>query len=295
MSELNSQKIFSKPEFLLILLIILGYLIFNIPTSKPVNNSQPVIRFFDVGQGDASLITGANGQNILIDGGPNNLVVQKLDKVLGLKKKELSAVIITHPHADHISGLVEVLNKYEVKSVYFTGVVHTAPEYLELLKIIKEKDISTQVVVAGDKLELGVTDEKIEFLYPLIDISASKVENLNDSSIVVRYVYKNRSAIFLGDLEEPGQTELVKMNNGIKSDILKVAHHGSKDSVNKELIKLVDPLYTVITVGKDNKFGHPSKEIIDALSGRNILRTDFNGDIVFYLGQNGELRLDKEK
>jgi competence protein ComEC len=295
MSEFKSQKIFSKPEFLLILLVVLGYLILNLPTSKSIDNSQPVIRFFDVGQGDSALITGASGQNILIDGGPNDLVVQKLDKILGLKKKELSAVIITHPHADHISGLIEVLNKYEVKAVYFTGVIHTAPEYLELLKIIKEKDISTQLVVAGDRLELGLADEKIEFLYPPIDISASKVENLNDSSIVARYIYKNRSAIFLGDLEDSGQAELVKMSSVIKSDILKVAHHGSKDSVNKEFIKSVDPLYAVITVGKDNKFGHPSREVIDALNGRNILRTDFNGDIAFYFGQNGELRLDKEK
>lgn len=258
------------------ILIFLGYYLLQpVPTGIKLT-------FFDVGQGDAALAVTPKGQDILIDGGPNDSVVAKLDREIPFYSHKLDAVVLTHPHADHVAGLVSVASKYQIDKVYMSGVVHTAPEYIAFLDILKKNNVSVQIVKSGDNLDFG-EGINLGFLYPLTNMKDQKVDNLNLSSVVTRLSWGKTSVIFMGDLETEGQDKLLASGQNVKSDIIKIAHHGSKDSVNNNFLSTVNPKYAVISVGKDNNFGHPSKNMLDALTGRIVYRTDYDGDVRFDL------------
>ncbi|MFA6422705.1 MAG: MBL fold metallo-hydrolase [Candidatus Buchananbacteria bacterium] len=237
------------------------------------------IIFFDVGQGDSSLIFTPAGKKILVDGGPDNAIVQKLGEVLPFYDKKIDAIILSHPHADHVGGLPEVLKRYEVGKIYMTGVLHTAPDYLEFLNLIKEKNIPVEKISS-------VHDEKIEnnldfkYLYPDKDLAGQKMENLNNSSIVFKLIYVSTTALFMSDFENE---EIFVSSSGVKSDILKVGHHGSTNANDKIFLKVVSPIYVVIQVGLNNSFGHPHFKTLYYLKqlGVKLFRTDQDGDVEF--------------
>jgi competence protein ComEC len=260
-----------------ILVIILVFLGSTLLEPAP---SAVVLTFFDVGQGDASLVVTPRGQNILIDGGPDDSVVASLDSDIPYYNHRLDAVILTHPHADHVAGLVAVVNKYQVGKVYMSGVTHTAPEYLAFLKALGDRKVPVQIVQSGDKLDFG-DGIKLDFLYPLSDMHGQTVDNLNLTSVVTRLTWDKSSVLLMGDLESEGQDKLLASGQGVRANLLKVAHHGSKDSVNSKFLAEVDPDYVVISAGKGNKFGHPSKDMLTLLTGRVVYRTDYDGDVRF--------------
>jgi competence protein ComEC len=257
------------------LVIIFAFLLYTVLVPKPKYAS---VKFLDVGQGDAALITTPSNQRILIDGGPNDAVMARLDKTIPFYERRLDAVILTHPHSDHLNGLIKVLKTYEVKKIYMTGVLHTTPEYIEFLDEIKAKNLKAENVTAGKELELS-DGIKLNFLYPYKNLVGQKVENLNNSSIVTRLVWNKSSFIFMGDLEAEAQTDLLKQNANVQSEVIKIAHHGSKDSANKTFLEKVNPRIAVISVGKDNKFGHPSEQALDLLKSVKVFRTDQDGNI----------------
>lgn len=275
-SEDTEKTLFSPFSLAVMLLIVFGLiLILFSPKSSYLK-----VNFFDVGQGDAALISTPNNQYVLIDGGPNSTVVPKLSKTVPIYHHTIDAVILSHPHADHLDGLLDVIKKYEIKNIYATGVLHTTPEYIEFLNLIKEKSIPLKVVKSGDSLDLG-DETKILFLFPLENLAGTKPENLNDSSIVAKLKYGEKEVLFMGDLEAESQTKLLSSNQDVRADLLKVPHHGSVDSLNQDFISRVAPKFAVISVGKDNKFGHPSQTVLAALRGVTIFRTDQDGDVVF--------------
>jgi beta-lactamase superfamily II metal-dependent hydrolase len=260
---------------LAILVIILFGLIYILLSPKPKTDS---VRFFDVGQGDAALVETPSNQRILIDGGPNDSVVAKLDKVIPFYQRRLDAVILSHPHADHLDGLLKVLKTYEVKAVYMTGVVQTTPEYLEFLDDIKAKNIQAKNVSLNNEIDLG-NDIRIKILYPTKNFQGQKMDNLNNSSIVAKLIWGNVSFLFTGDLEAEGQEELLKTGADVEAEVLKVPHHGSKDSADFNFDQKVAPKYAIISVGKDNQFGHPSAKALDFLKSVQVFRTDLDGDV----------------
>jgi len=237
------------------------------------------IYFFDVGQGDSSLIITPEGKKILVDGGPDNSVIEKLGQDLPFYDKKIDAVILSHPHADHVGGLPEVLRRYQVGKIYFTGILHTAPEYLEFLQLVKEKNISVEVVKNYHEqiLENNLT---LDYLYPTADLSGTKMENLNNSSIVFKLTYVSTTALYMGDFENE---EMFASSSAVKADLLKVGHHGSTNANSQEFLKAVSPLYAVIEVGLDNQFGHPHFRTLYYLQqlGAKIFRTDQDGDVEF--------------
>jgi competence protein ComEC len=279
MNPTKKKKNIFNIFIILLLVITLIYLASFLLTPK---KEGILLHFFDVGQGDATLIEVPQGQKVLIDGGPNDSVISKIDKIIPFYKRKIDVVILTHPHADHVTGLIKVLENYEIGDVYLTGVIHTTPEYLQFLEKLKEKNIPSHQVVAGDTLDFsgGI---KMDFLYPKNSLGGKKVENLNNSSIVARLSWGKESALFTGDLEKENQYQL--FSSSIKSDLLKVPHHCSNNAINKGFLERVDPKNTVIFVGRDNKFGHPTAQCLETLKSTKAYRTDYDGDIDFVMNQ----------
>ncbi len=279
----KQKHILTSPLLLVVCVAILATLGYNFlqPASTALN-----LTFLDVGQGDAALATTPNGQNILIDGGPNDSIVAKLDKNIAFYDHRIDSVIVSHPHADHVTGLIAVAKKYQIGNVYMSGVVHTAPEYTAFLEELKTSNIAVRIVKAGDSLDFG-DGIKLDFLFPLTKKENQKVDNLNNNSVVARLSWGRSSALFIGDLESEGQDELLASKQNLKSDILKVSHHGSKDSMNQAFLTAVSPRYAVISVGKDNQFGHPSKDALSLLSKVIMYRTDYDSDVRFELTEDG--------
>ena len=269
----NLIKIISG--LIIIVLILLGYLLF-----QELDKNLQVI-FFDVGQGDAILIKTPNNQKILIDGGPDNIIVNKIGRYFNFFDKTIDLMILTHAHSDHLVGLVEVLKRYQVKKVLYNGAVHTTPEYFEWLRLIKEKKISLEIAKTGQEFIFS-SDLKLKIIYPLENLTNKQFEDLNQTSIVSLLTFKNTNFLFMGDLPQAEEEEMLKSYPDLKAEIIKIGHHGSKYSTSDELLRAVDPKVAIIQVGKDNKFGLPALITLKKLERKNIniLRTDQQGDII---------------
>lgn len=241
------------------------------------------VYFFDVGQGDAILIRTPSHQNIVIDGGPDNGFVTKLGQTLPFYDRTIDLMILTHPHDDHLFGLVEVLKRYKVKQVLSSGVLYPTDAYGEWLSLIKEKHLSLKIALAGQKYIFNKVELKV--IYPFQDYTNQKLENLHEAMVVTQLIYHEVKLLFTGDLESRGEAEILKnYSGGLGSQILKVGHHGSDSSSGEEFLRVVSPKYAVILVGQDNDFGHPSFLTLKRLERLKIriLRTDLLGDVIFW-------------
>jgi len=239
------------------------------------------ITFFDVGQGDSIFIQAPKGQQILIDGGPTSAVISKLGKEMPFYDRSLDLVILSHPEKDHLAGLLDVLERYKVDNVLWTGVVRDTAEWKEWNNLIKKEGANIQIAQAGERIIISDNPfVYIDVLFPFEDLSNKTFEDSNDTSIVARLVFEKDSFLFTGDISRKTELELIK-NSDLKSEVLKVAHHGSKYSSSLEFLKEVLPKIAVIEVGKDNTYGHPTPEVLARLKdfGIEVLRTDADGDI----------------
>jgi len=240
------------------------------------------LTFFDVGQGDAALIQTKAGQTILIDGGPDRKILQKLGKSLPWDKRTIDVVILSHPHADHLSGLIEVLKRYQVQQILTTGVLHTTPEYLAFLQLIKDKHIPIQTVQAGQVFNLA-GDVKIDILWPNFSLVGQRFEDLNTTSIVNKVTFGKTTVLFMGDSPIDSEHALLQAGLDVRAQILKVGHHGSRNSSSEEFVKDVSPQMAIISVGEGNSFGHPHSDVVNKLTGLvpKVFRTDKDGDVNF--------------
>ena len=250
-------------------------------TWQSADNQELQIHFFDIGQGDGILIRTPSQQNIVIDGGPDNSFITKLGQALPFYDQKIDLMVLTHPHDDHIFGLVEVLKRYKVKQVLYSGVLHTTDAYLEWLNQILEKEIQLKIAMAGQQFVFDEAELKV--IYPIFSQKNQKVKNLNNSSVVVQLIFNEVKVLFTGDLEKEFEEEILQLTNfNLESQVIKLGHHGSDTSSSEEFVKAIDPEYAVIQVGQDNKFGHPSLRVLKRMErlGVNIYRTDIDGDII---------------
>jgi len=239
------------------------------------------IDFFDVGQGDALLIDAPNGNQALIDGGPSDAILAKLGEALPFSDRKIELLILTHPDADHLSGLVEVLKRYEVGEILETGILDNSSEYQAWDDLIKAKNIPVIFASAGQVIKIADQAE-IKILYPLGKINGEDFsKDTNSTSIVGKLIYGKNSLLFTGDAEGSVESPLLFGGADLKADILQVAHHGSKNSSGQEFLNAVAPSTAVIQVGAKNKYGHPTPEVLDRLKGVKIFRTDQDGDVEF--------------
>jgi competence protein ComEC len=246
------------------------------------------VDFLDIGQGDSILIKTPFGQNILIDGGPDNSVIRRLGENLPFWDRTIDLMILTHPHDDHVSGLVEVLQRYQVKKILYSGVNHTSPSYLAWLAEIKKRKISVVIVNRQQIINLG-PNCRLEILSPRQNLVAKTVENLNNTSIVARLVYQQAKFLFTGDAEKEEEDDLLATGADLSTQVLKVCHHGSNTSSGEKFLAAVRPQIAVIQVGADNQFGFPSRRVLKRLEkiGIKVYRTDRDGTVkIITDGQN---------
>jgi competence protein ComEC len=189
-------------------------------------------------------------------------------------------MILTHPHADHIEGLIEVLKRYDVDQVMYTGVTYGSSAYAEWKNEISNQNIPVDIITGPKEIKLG-ENMSLNILYPLYSIEGETVEELNNSSIVSKLMYGNTSFLFTGDMQMDAELDLLEQQVDVSADVLKVAHHGSKYSTLQGFLSAVSPKNAVISVGKQNDFGHPHYLILNRLGSNEIetLRTDELGTI----------------
>lgn len=271
----NRRPIYLAISILLIFSLILSGMIFY--AKKP----ELRVIFLDVGQGDAILISQGEKQ-ILIDGGPSEQVLlEKLGKYVPFWDRKIELVIATHPDQDHIQGLLGVLKNYQVGSLIETTVKSESQLDKKFEDLISEKNIAKIKGEAGLSVEIG--EAKLDVLYPSGSVPDAIVNDTNGYSIVARLVVGHSSFLFTGDLPEKEERNLVVGGAFTENTFLKVAHHGSKYSTSENFLAAVAPKKAIISVGKNNRFGHPAPEALERLkkSQAEILRTDERGDIEF--------------
>lgn len=269
-----------KVLVVLVLLFVLAIFLWQQVLAQK-DSDKLVVNFYDVGQGDAIHIREGN-EDVLIDGGPDSNIIEKLDQNIPLYDDKIELVVLTHPHADHITGLVHVLEKYEVEQVLCTDVFYDSKVFQEWQNLIEEKGINKKQAKLGQIVNLNKAN--LYVLFPDISYNNEEINNLNNSSVVTKLVYGGTSFLLTGDAEKEIEGKLVsRFENSdiLESNLLKLGHHGSKTASNKEFLANVSPMFAIISADEDNKFGHPHKETLDKVEEMNInlLRTDEDGDI----------------
>lgn len=231
------------------------------------------VSFIDVGQADSVLIRNGN-YNMLIDAGNNEDGEKLVNYFKSLGIGEFTYVFATHPHEDHIGGMDDIINNFKIDNYYMPNKLSTTKTFMDVLDALDGCNLKYTVPNKGDTLKLG--DANIKVIYPGDDKS-----NINDSSIVLKITYGKNSFLLTGDATSNVERKIY--NEDIKSDVLKVAHHGSSYSSTDVFLDRVKPYYAVISVGKNNIYNHPSNKTLEKLNKRNIkvYRTDLDGTIVF--------------
>lgn len=291
---ITRRKKISTPALFAAVILIIATLIFSsdpdryavgfdVPSGDFVKETSNMsVYYLDVGQGDSELIRLPGGENILIDAGlseGSNNLIQYLEQ-LGVHK--IDYLIATHPHADHIGGMAQVINRMEIGKIYLPKVadsqVPTTRVYENMLDAVQKKGLRlTQGKAGMTVFEQG--DARLEFLAPLDE----SYKDLNNYSIVAKLTFGKKTFLFTGDAEKESEKEMLQeFGSKLSSDVLKVGHHGSNSSTSVNFLKSVAPKYAIISCGKNNDYGHPHKEVMNRLTAAKIkvFRTDEQGTIL---------------
>ncbi|MBP9710968.1 MAG: MBL fold metallo-hydrolase [Candidatus Pacebacteria bacterium] len=241
------------------------------------------VAVMDVGQGDSIYIQSPTGIEVLVDGGPDSSVLRELPTLMQPFDRSLDVVIETHPDADHIAGLVDIFMRYNVGAFIEPGVPKETATFSTLIEEVEEKDTPHLLAHRGMKLELG-GGATLDVLYPDHDVSTLSPSKANDGGIVMRLTYGKASMLLTGDISSKVEARLIKLDGSeLDIDLLKVGHHGSRTSTSDAFVKAMTPAAAIISVGKSNRYGHPTEDVLKTLSNNNIktFRTDQEGTVVF--------------
>ncbi|MBP7006948.1 MAG: MBL fold metallo-hydrolase [Candidatus Pacebacteria bacterium] len=264
--------------FFAILLFILVIYIFYLDWAS--YHKKMKFAMLDIGQGDALFIESPSGVQMLVDGGPPKSVIKKLSKVMPFWDRSIDALIITNPDQDHIGGFDSVLKNYKVGQVFEPGTTSDSKTYENLKNEISNKGIKHSYLKKGMMLDLG-GGVYLDVIFPDRDVSEFST---NDGSLVARLVYGETSFLLTGDTTEKTEKLMLDGNQveELDSDVLKVAHHGSKSSSSFRFVEAVSPEYAIVSSGKNNKYGHPHQEVLNRFEefGIKLLRTDESGSII---------------
>lgn len=256
---------------------LLSVLIIAVSVAAVSASENLTVHFIDVGQGDSELLQ-FNGKNILIDGGDRDAgtIVECYLRSHGVSSLDL--IVATHPHDDHICGLLTIFNDFPVGQVLDSGQEHTTSTFETYLNLIDQKNIPFSTAERGQTIDLDPS-LKIEVLSPPATLFEG---NLNQNSIVLKVTYEKISFLLTGDANCDAEESIMAAGSDLKSTVLKVGHHGSASSTCMPFLNEVRPEVAVIEVGPGNSYGHPTQQTLTALqnTGTKIYRTDLDGDIV---------------
>ena len=261
---------------LIVVSVVAIYLIVSL-----VSQHKLRVSFLDVGQGDAILIQTPSGKSMLIDGGPTNVVLEKIAHEMSYFDNDIDVIVATHPDADHITGLIPVLEKYKISTMVISPAEGSTKIVDDLTSHIVAEHTDTHVARSGDSIDFhdGVI---AKILYPRASYVGKKSDT-NDASVSMVITYGDESFLLTGDLPSKEESKLLNEDLPKHITVYKVGHHGSKYSSGEQLLTYIKPEYAVVSAGKDNKYGHPNIETIDRLQkyAQEILSTIDRGTISF--------------
>lgn len=271
------------------LLFLFGCSVVDTASNKVSTSEKKLqVHFLDVGQGDGIFIELPNKETMLIDTGEYmySSGVQEYIKNRGYSK--INYIVATHPHSDHIGGLSNIVNNFDFDKIYAPNAVSTTPTYVKLLEAISEKG---KKMTRAQKGVTIINDGKLNAT--IIGPVSESYDNMNNYSVVIKLKYGSNTFLLTADMEALAEKELT---GNIKSDVLKVGHHGSGTSTSEEFLTKVSPKYAVISCGKDNDYGHPHEKVMERLKNHSIkiYRTDLNGTITF-TSDGKNIKITKEK
>lgn len=271
----KNYKVLKVLFFIFIITISFSFL-----TQNNSNNykNKMIIHYIDVGQGDSILIQ-VNNKNLLIDSGPSSNRKDLLSYLEKLNIKKFDYIIATHPHEDHIGNMDTIIKRYNIGNFYSPKVLTSSTTFENMIDALVDKNLKINVLKNGSKgINLG-ENTKVEVFSPTESISS---DNLNDYSPIIKITFFNNSFLFTGDAEISTEDIVLSQNNNLNCDILKVGHHGSSTSTSSNFLASANPSVAIISVGKNNSYGHPTSETLSLLNSFNIrtLRTDIDGTII---------------
>lgn len=252
------------------------------------------VSFLDIGQGDATLITTPSGKQMLVDGGATQKILEELSHHISYFDRTIDVIVATHPDADHVTGLIPVLEKFKIDTVVLSPSAGHTGIFADVKKHIKDEGADVYIGKVGDAIDFG--DGVIaKILYPSKNY-VEKKDDTNDASVSMVITYGDESVLLTGDLPSTEEGELMRVGLPKEITIYKAGHHGSKYSSGEQLLSYIKPEYSVISAGRDNKYGHPNPEALERLQkySKEILSTIDKGAITFLIdGKN--LKVETEK
>ncbi|MFA5107448.1 MAG: MBL fold metallo-hydrolase [Patescibacteria group bacterium] len=259
------------------ILIVLAFLAIGVQQFASLPATPEAI-FFDVGQGDATLINGPQNIQIVIDGGPDDTVVKKFGRYLPVNDRTIEIVLVSHPDSDHLTGLIELAHRYAITQVVQPAFAADSPVIEEWRAVLKEKNIPVIEATAGMSFTFP-GQGRLEILSPKKSVV---YKDTNAQSIICTYQSAGVKLLFLGDATPESQDALLGERGLENVQSIKISHHGSEKSYSSNLIDMINPGLAIIQVGANNRFGHPSPSVIQRLKEKNITvrRTDQEGDVV---------------
>lgn len=272
------HKIFYGTHLVILgLLVVLGW---NTYTDAHQKDGLLRIYFLNVGQGDAIFIQAPNGNQVLIDGGPDSAVLSQLENVLPLYDRDLDMVIATHPDHDHIGGLFGVLEHYTVGTIVESLLLRDTGEFKRWQTVVTSEEAEVVEGIAGRKIDLG-NEVTLTVLYPIESLQDQLIKKANNYSVVTMLHYRDLEVLLTGDIEALTERALLSSGILLDADVLKVPHHGSKTSSTLEFLQEVTPDAVVMQVGKGNTYGHPHPDVLKRLENLGIkqYRTDVDGRV----------------
>jgi len=248
-------------------------------SSTPLVASSPrlVVTALDVGQGDALLIETPDGRRVLVDGGPSpRAVVEELSEELPFWERTLDLVVLTHPQEDHLAGLIEVVERYDVRRALATPRAADTAAYREWRSLLRREGVPYDEARPGQSVDLG-SGARLDVLAP--GPGALAAGEANDASLVLKLSWGGVSFLLAGDIQATGEAALLRSGVDLSATVLKVAHHGAATSTGEAFLRAVRPSVAVVSVGEGNPFGHPTASVLERLSGALVLRTDEHGTL----------------